>query len=236
MKPQIALLGCLMLVSHGAMANIDCARAPYGESISRYGRDEFQLGVLAVKRDGGKPSIPQDTMHRIEKEMSAACLAKIYGENLPRYVRLGLSPHALASESVGTIAAVALAWSGPQPGTNPGVAPQPAVSGAAPPMKPPAASGEPGDASPATQMHYVRVTSNFAACPRKVDLERLLSAALIDSAEWPQAEAAGKRHGCIQLHAGDRVDRLATDRWGGMTQVRPEGQTAAYWTDTMVVR
>ncbi len=236
MKTQVALLGCLILAGNVAIANVNCAKAPFGESVAQYGRDEFQLGVLSMAHNENSPSAPQAMRQKIGKAMRAACLAKFYGENLPQYARLGLAPHGLASESVGSIAAAALHWERPRhPGSGTVSRPAGMASVSASTRRPSASETTRGPPS-VVHIHYLRVTSNFPACPRKVDLKRILTAALIDNAAWPQAEAAGKRHGCIELHAGERVDRVRTDGWGGVTQVRPEGRTRAYWTDTMVVR
>ena len=225
MATRIALLGCLMLAWNVAIANVDCATAPYGESVGRYGRDEFQLGVLSMTHSASHPGAPQATIRKIAREMRAACLAKFYGENLPRYARLSLPAQKLATDSVGSIAAVALHWGEPSHRSSVTVSP---VSGTA-------RSSVPVERPTAT-VHYMRMTSDFSACPRRVDLKRLLAAALIDKAEWPQAAAAGRRHGCIELHAGDRVERVRSDRWGGVIQVRPAGRTGTYWTDSMAVR
>ena len=236
MKTQIALLGCLILAGNVAVANVDCAKAPFGESVAQYGRDEFQLGMLSMRHRANGPSVPRAMSRKIDKAMRAACLAKFYGENVPRYARLGLPPRRLASESVGSIAAAAITWNRPQ---HPGSATVARPSGTAsisPPTQRPTASETTRGPPSRAHIHYLKVTSNFPACPRKVDLKRILTAALIDKAAWPQAEASGKRHGCIELHAGERVDRVRTDGWGGVTLVRPEGHTRVYWTDTMVVR
>lgn len=225
MKTQVALFGCLMLACNVAIANVDCDRAPYGESVGRYGRDEFQLGILSVMHNGSHPGAPRAMIQKIDEEMRAACLAKFKGENLPRYARLALPPQGLATETVGSIAAAALHWNEPP---QRGSASVPAVSGTA---RVPVAVER-----AAPPVHYMRMTSDFSACPRRVDLKRLLAAALIGNASWPEAEAVGKRHGCIELHAGDRVERVGSDRWAGVIRVRPAGRTAAYWTDAMVVR
>lgn len=236
MKTRIALLGCLVLACNVAVANVDCAGAPYGESVAQYGRDEFQLGLIAMAHDDHPPSVPRALFRKVDKEMRAACLAKFYGVHRSRYARLGLPPHGLATESVGSIAAVTLRWSRPSPRGG-GTAPLSSATASIPvPAKRPAASGETPDSSSSAPVHYTKVKSNFPACPRRVDLKRILVAALIDNAAWPQAEAAGKRHGCIELHAGDRVDRVRTDRWSGVTQVRPEGQTRIFWTDSVAVK
>ena len=119
MKTQVALLGCLILAGNVAIANVNCAKAPFGESVAQYGRDEFQLGVLSMAHYENSPSAPQAMRQKIGKAMRAACLAKFYGENLPQYARLGLAPHGLASESVGSIAAAALHWERPRhPGSG----------------------------------------------------------------------------------------------------------------------
>lgn len=235
MKTQIALLGCLVLAWNVAIANVDCARAPYGESVGRYGRDEFQLGILSMMHSASHPAVPRAT-RTIDKEMRAACLAKFYGESLPRYAKLGLPPQRLATESVGSIAAVAMHWNEPPHRSSGTVSPPSGMARVSVPAGQPTASAETHDSSSLAHVHYMRVTASFSACPRKVDLKRLLVAALIDNAAWPQAEAAGRRHGCIELHAGDRVDRVSRDSWGGMVRVRPEGLTMTYWTDAMVVR
>jgi hypothetical protein len=233
MKTRIALLWCLMLAGNVAIANananpnanIDCARAPYGESVGRYGRDEFRLGVLSVMHDGGHPAAPRALMRKIDEEMRAACLAKFHGENLPRYAGLALPPPRLAGASIGSIAAAALHWTEP-PHPSSGTVP------AVPSVAPAAVAA----VRPAPPVHYMRMTSDFSACPRRVDLKRLLAAALIDKSQWPGAEAAAKRHGCIELHAGDRVERVSTDRWAGVIEVRSAGHPGTYWTDSMVVR
>lgn len=236
MKMQIVVLGCLMLAWNVAIANVDCAKAPYGESVAQYGRDEFQLGIISMTHNDSHRSVPRAVLQRIEKEMRAACLAKFYGENLPRYAKVGLPRHMLATESVGSIAAAVIKWNRPNDlgsGTVP--APSSTVSVSVP-TKRPTVSANTHDSSSLTDIHYMKVTSNFPACPRQVDLKRLLTAALVDNAAWPQAEAAGKRHGCIELYAGDRVDRVRSDRWSGVIQVRPQGRTRTYWTDAAVVR
>ena len=182
------------------------------------------------------PSVPRATMHKIDREMRAACLAKFYGENLPRYARLGLTPHRLSTESVGSIAAAALNWSGPDHRGN-AANPHPASIASVPASRNlPTAARKPRAPTAPVHTHYVEVTANFPACPRRVDLKRILTAALINNASWPQAEAAGKKHGCIELHAGERVARIRTDGWSGVTEVRPAGHTRTYWTDTMVVK
>lgn len=235
MKTRIALLGCLMLAGNVAIANVDCASAPYGESVGRYGRDEFQLGVMSMMHNASPASAPRAMNRKIGQEMHAACLAKFYGENLPRYAGLGLPPERLATASVGEIAAVAIGWNAPRPRVGSTVAsPSSTVSVPAPAGRPAAAATH--TPSPAAALHSMKVTSSFPACPRQVDLKRLLSAALIDNAAWPDAEAAGKRHGCIELHTGERVYRVQSDSWSGVTRVRPQGQTSAYWTDAMAVK
>jgi hypothetical protein len=236
MKMRIALLGCLVLAWHTAMANVDCAKAPYGESIAQYGRDEFQLGIIAVAHAGHAASRPRALFRKADKAMRAACLAKFHGLHRSRYARLGVPPHALATESVGSIAAVTLAGTRPNPPETGTAALSSATASLAEPAKRPAVSGEAPASSPRTPIRYAQVTSNFPACPRRVDLKRFLVAALIDKAAWPRAEATGKRHGCIELHAGERVDRVRTDRWSGVAQVRPEGRAGTYWTDAIVIR
>jgi hypothetical protein len=236
MKTRIALLGCLVLGWHIAMANVDCARAPYGESIAQYGRDEFQLGIIARAHAGHPASRPRALFRKADKAMRAACLAKFYGLHRSRYARLGVSPQGLASESVGSIAAVTLTGARPHPPEAGTPRLSSATASLPEPAKRPAASGEAPAASPRAPLRYARVTSNFPACPRRVDLKRFLVAALINKAAWPQAEATGKRHGCIELHAGDRVDRVRTDRWNGVAKVRPEGRAGTYWTDAIVIR
>lgn len=236
MKTQIALLGCLMLAWNVAMANVNCAKAPYGESVAQYGRDEFRLGIMSMTHSDNHPSEPRAMRRKIDKEMRGACLAKFYGENLPRYAKLGLPPHVLAIESVGSIAAVAINWDGRDHRGRGAVQPPSSTASVSVPNRRPPASGQTHASPSPAHIHYMKVTSNFPACPRMVDLERLLSAALIDNAAWPQAEEAGKRHGCIELHAGDRVYRVRTNAWRGASQVRPEGQTKTYWTDATVIR
>lgn len=239
MKARIALLGCLMLAWNVAMANVDCAKPPYGESVGRYGRDEFQLGILAMTHSAGHPAAPRAMIRKIDGELRAACRAKFYGENLPRYARLALPPQRLATDSVGSIAAVALHWQEPPHRSSGAVSPVPGAARApAPAVSPvPGAARAPAPAErPIAPVHYMRMTSDFSACPRRVDLKRLLAAALIDKQAWPQAAAAAKRHGCIELHAGDRVERISSDGWGGVIQVRPAGHARAYWTDSLVVR
>lgn len=236
MKMQIAALGCLMLAWNVAIANVDCAKAPYGESVAQYGRDEFQLGIISVTHNDDHPSVPRVVLQRIEKEMRAACLAKFYGRDLPRYAKAGVRRHMLETESVGSIAAAVIKWTRPNDlGRGAVPAPSRTVSFSAP-TKRPRVSGNTHNSSSLTDIHYVKVTSDFPACPRRVDLKRLLTAALVDNAAWPQAEAAGKRHGCIELYAGDRVNRVRSDRWSGVIQVRPQGQTRTYWTDAAVIR
>ena len=236
MKQQIALLGCLILAGNVAIAGVDCTKAPFGESVAQYGRDEFQLGMISLAHNANDPSVLRAMMHRIDREMRAACLAKFDGEELPRYAKLGLPPQRLATESVGSIAAVALDWRRPHHRGSGTVAPHSSSTSVSASANMPAASAKPHGPPSLAHIHYMKVTANFPACPREVDLKRILTAALIDNAAWPQTEAAGKKHGCIELHAGERVSRVRTDGWGGVTQVRPEGRTRAYWTDTMVVR
>ena len=236
MKQQIALLGCLILAGNVAIANVDCARAPFGESVSQYGRDEFHLGMLSMAHIHHDPSVPRATMHQIDREMRAACRAKFYGEELPRYAKLGFTPHRLSTESVGAIAAVALNWSGPEHRAGGAVPRTASVANVSASKNLRTASRKPHSPPALRHIHYASVTSNFPACPRRVDLKRILTAALINNAAWPQAEAAGKKHGCIELHAGERVARIRTDGWSGVTEVRPAGDTKAYWTDSMVVK
>lgn len=235
MKTWVGLLACLMLAGNVAMANVDCAKAPYGESVGRYGRDEFQLGVMSMTHNPNPASAPRALDRKIDQEMRAACLAKFRGEDLPRYAGLGLPPERLAAASVGEIAAVAIGWSSPRHQVSRTLAPHSSIA-AAPAAALRSAAAATHAPSPATPLHSMKVTSSFPACPRQVDLKRLLSAALIDNAAWPEAEAAGKRHGCIELHAGERVYRLRSDSWSGVTQVQPQGQTGAYWTDAMAVK
>ena len=236
MKQQIALLACFILVGNVALANVDCARAPFGESVAQYGRDEFHLGMLSMAHDNNDSSVPRSTLQKVDGEMSAACLAKFYGKNLPRYAKLGLTPLRLATESVGSIAADALNWSRPDHGSHGSAPPPSSGTDVAASNNLPAASGKFRRPPSLVHVHYVMVTSNFPACPRRVDLKRILSAALINAATWPQAEAAGKEHGCIELHAGERVSRIRTDGWSGVTEVQPAGHTRTYWTDSMVVK
>ena len=224
-----------MLAGNIAMANVDCAKAPYGESVDRYGRDEFQLGVMSMTRNANVASAPRAMSRKIDREMRAACRAKFYGEDLSRYTGLGLPPKRLAAASVGEIAAVAVGWNEPSRQISSAVASRSSRVPVPPSALRPAAAATHAPSS-AAPLHSMRVTSSFPACPRRVDLKRLLSAALIDHAAWPEAEAAGKRHGCIELHAGERVYRLRSDSWSGVTRVRPQGRTGAYWTDTMAVK
>jgi hypothetical protein len=236
MKQQIALLGCLILAGNVAMAGVDCAQAPFGESVAQYGRDAFQLGMISVAHTANDPSARRATMHRIDRQMRAACLAKFDGEDLPRYAKLGLPPRRLATESVGSIAAVALKWRRPHPRGSDAAAAHSIITSVSASPDVPATSAKPHGPPARALIHSMKVTSNFPACPRKVDLRRILTAALIDTAAWPEAEAAGKAHGCIELHTGERVSRVRTDEWGGVTEVRPAGHTRAYWTDTMVLK
>lgn len=236
MKQQIALLGCLILAGHAAIAGVDCAKAPFGESVAQYGRDEFQLGMISTEHNANDPSMLRATLQRIERQMRAACLAKFDGEGLPRYAKLGLTPQRLAAESVGSIAAIALDWRRPQHRGSGAAAPHSSITSVSASAHMPAASPKPHGPPSLAPIPYMKVRANFPACPRKVDLKRILSAALIDPAAWPQAEAAGKAHGCIELRAGERVSRVRTDGWGGVTQVRPAGHARTYWTDTMVVQ
>jgi hypothetical protein len=241
MKSRIALLGCLTLAGNVAMANVDCAKAPYGESVGRFGRDEFQLGAMSVAHNANSMSAPGSVSSEIDRQMRAACLAKYYGKHLPRYTRLGLAPGTLAAESVGEIAAVAIGWNAPRRqvgdtvASSSGTVSSGAVRAVAPATRPRAvaAAQVPSSAAP---LPVMKVASSFPACPRQVDLRRLLSAALIDNAAWPEAEAAGKRHGCIELHAGEPVYRVAINSWSGVARVRPVGLKGTYWTDAMAVK
>lgn len=236
MKRQIALLGCVILAGNVAIANVDCAKAPYGESVARYGRDEFQLGMIAKMHSGSGTTVARTMIRRVDKAMRAACRAKFQGRNLHRYVKLGLPPRMLAAISVGSIAAVVLNWKR-QPRPEGGAASRPLrTAGASVPANRPRTSGSTVAPSVVAHANVVKITSNFPACPRRTDLKRLLTAALINKSGWSQAKAIGKRHGCIELHAGERVDRLRSDQWGGVTQVRREGHTRTYWTDSMAVR
>lgn len=229
-----------MLAWNVASANVDCSTPPYGESVAQYGRDEFRLGIIAMMHNDDRPLVPQSMMREVDKEMRAACLAKFYGQNLPRYSRLGLSPHSLRKQSVGSIAAVGLSWNRPYhrgsarvpsaSSTASGTAAGPALT------KRPTDSGKKQSSSFHSGNNLLKVTSNVPACPYKEDIKMLLSAALIDEASWPKAAAVGKRHGCIELRAGERVYRVRSDKWAGLIRVRPEGRAKAYWTDTLMVK
>lgn len=236
MKTRIALLGCLVLVWNTAIAKVECAKAPYGESVAQYGRDEFQLGVMSKTHNDRHASGQEAMMKKIDREMRAACLAKFYGKNVSRYTKLGMPPHALASKSVGSIAAVAMNWSTSHRRSSGAVVPPSRTGSVSPTVKPAIASNGAHNTPSGAHRHYMKVTSNFPACPRKVDLKRLLAVALIDKTGWRAAEAASKRHGCVELHAGEHVYRLKTDLWDGVIEVRPQGRTRTYWTDAMVVK
>lgn len=236
MKTRIALLGCLVLACNVASAHVDCAKAPYGESVAQYGRDEFQLGIIAVTHDDNNPSVPQAMIREIDGAMRAACLAKFYGRNRPRYAKLGLPPHLLKTQSIGSIAALAVDWHRPYRHSSGRVAPATGAPGSSATAGQRAQARDSRRAASAADREYLTVTSNFPACPRKTDLQALLSAALIDESEWPRAEAKGRKYGCIELHAGDHVYPLRRDRWTGLIQVRPDGRARTYWTDTLVVK
>ena len=237
MKTQLALLGCLALAWNVANAGVNCAKAPFGESLAQFGRDEFRLGMLAATRDDLHRSAPPPALLRqIERAMRGACLAKFHGHNLTRYSRLGLSPRSLKTRSIGSIAALTVNWNGSHPRGSGRIAPASSASGESPSAARRTVSGAVRHAPPPANGPSVAVTSSFPACPRRVDFERLLSAALIVKSDWSKAEAKGKRHGCIELRAGERVYRLRTDTWSGLTEVRPAGRTRAYWTDTVAVK
>ena len=235
MKTQIALLGCLVLAWGVARANVNCARAPYGESVAQFGRDEFRLGMIAATHNDDRPSVPQAMVREIDRAMRAACLAKFHDHNLARYSRLGLSPDSLKTRSIGSIAALTIGWSRPYRRGSGGIPPARSPSGGSPAGQR-TASGEARHALPPADNRSVAVASNFPACPRRVDIQTLLSAVLIDKADWPRAEAEGRRHGCIVLRAGERVHPLRSETWSGLIQVRPDGHTRSYWTDTVAVK
>jgi hypothetical protein len=236
MKTRIALLGCLVLAWNVASAHVNCAKAPYGESIVQFGRDEFRLGMIAAAHNDDRPSVPQAMRRALERAMRAACRAKFHGRNLARYSKLGLSPRSLQTRSVGSIAAVTVRWSSPYHRRSDRIAPVSSVSARSPPAGRRSPSGGVPHARSPADNHSVAVTSSFPACPRRVDIQTLLSAALIDKSDWPQAEANGRRHGCIVLDAGERVYPLRRETWTGLIQVRPKGHTRTYWTDTAAVR
>lgn len=236
MKTRTALLGCFVLAWSVANAQVNCAHAPYGESVAQFGRDEFRLGMIAAAHAGDRRSVPQAMAREIDRAMRGACLAKFHGHNLTRYSKLGLSPRSLKTRSIGSIAALTVNWNGSHPRGSGRIAPASSASGESPSAARRTVSGAVRHAPPPANGPSVAVTSSFPACPRRVDFERLLSAALIDKSDWSKAEAKGKRHGCIELRAGERVYRLRADTWSGLTQVRPAGRTRAYWTDTVAVK
>jgi len=236
MKTQIALLGCLALAWNVANASVDCAKAPFGERLAQFGRDEFRLGVLAATRAGVHRSAPPALLRRVDRAMRAACLAKFYGDNVPRYSRLGVSPHALKTRSVGSLAALTVDWTGRYRRGAGGRAPVSRTSSEpASTARAMAGGGMRPRPSPAGKP-LVPVTTSFPACPRKVDFQSLLSVALIDKSEWASAEAKGRRHGCIELRAGERVYPLRRERWSGLIEVRPAGRARTYWTDAVAVK
>jgi hypothetical protein len=236
MKTQIAVLGCLALAWNVANASVDCAKAPFGESLAQFGRDEFRLGMLAATHAEDHRPAPPALLRRIDRSMRAACLAKFYGDNLPRYSKLGLSPDVLKTRSVGSIAALTVDWNGRYRHGLGGTAPvSRASSGPASTARPMAPGGMRSSPPPAGKP-LVPVTTDFPACPRKVDFQSLLSVALIDKSGWARAEAKGRGHGCIELRAGERVYPLRRERWTGLIQVRPAGRTRAYWTDAVAVK
>ncbi|MHB1540244.1 MAG: hypothetical protein ACYCUE_01035 [Steroidobacteraceae bacterium] len=237
MKTQLALLGCLALAWNVANAGVNCAKAPFGESLAQFGRDEFRLGMLAATRDDLHRSAPPPALLRqIERAMRGACRAKFYGDNLARYSRLGVSPHALKTRSVGSLAALTVDWRGRNRRGALGRAPLSRASrGPASTARGMAAGGR-RFAPPPAGKPLVAVTTSFPACPRKVDFQSLLSVALIDKSEWASAEAKGRRHGCIELRAGERVYPLRRERWTGLIKVRPAGRARTYWTDAVAVK
>ena len=236
MKTRITFLGCLVLAWSVASAHVNCAQAPYGESVAQFGRDEFRLGMIAAAHAGDRRSVPQAMAREIDRAMRGACLAKFHGHNLTRYSRLGLSPRSLKTRSIGSIAALTVNWNGSHPRGSGRIAPASSASGESPSAARRTVSGAVRHAPPPANGPSVAVTSSFPACPRRVDFETLLSAALIDKSDWSRAEAKGRRHGCIELRAGERVYRLRSDTWAGLTQVRPAGRARTYWTDIVAVK
>lgn len=236
MKTQIALLGCLLLAWSVASANVDCAHAPYGESVVQFGRDEFRLGMIAAAHTGDHPAVRQAMARRVKRAMRAACRAKFHGDDLARYAGLGLSPHSLKTQSVGAIAALTVTWSRPADRGSAPIPPASSASGGSPTTARRTALRSVRRVPSAVERRSVAVTSSFPACPRRVDLQALLSAALIDRSDWPQAEAKGRRHGCIVLRAGERVHPLRSETWSGVIQVQPDGHAKTYWTATAAVR
>lgn len=81
MKTQIALLGCLVLAWNVASAHVSCAKAPYGESVAQFGRDEFRLGLIAAGHAADHSSVPPAMARAIDRAMRAACLAKFHGRD-----------------------------------------------------------------------------------------------------------------------------------------------------------
>ncbi len=236
MKTRTALLGCFVLAWSVANAQVNCAHAPYGESVAQFGRDEFRLGMIAAAHAADPRSVPQATVRAIDRAMRGACRAKFHGRDLARYSKLGLSPRSLKTRSIGSIAALTVNWNGSYPHGSGRIAPASSTSGGSPAAARRTASGGVRRAPPPASGPSVAVTSSFPACPRRVDFETLLSAALIDKSDWSRAEAKGRRHGCIELRAGERVYRLRSDTWAGLTQVRPAGRVRTYWTDIVAVK
>jgi hypothetical protein len=228
MKTLLAWLGCLLLAGQIAGAQVNCATAPYGESISRYGRDEFDLGIIAVKHNDNHRALPRALIREIHRQMRAACRAKFESRDLARYARLGLGRSALRTESVGAIAALAIDWQPPYRQRT-------RLAAAAPPT-PLRSARAPRHARRAASADLTTVTATFPACPRKSDIMRLLSAALIDKADWPHALARGKRRGCIELYAGERLHVLRQDVWTDLAHVRPERHARTYWTDLLALK
>ncbi len=235
MKRRIALLGCLMLAWNVASAHVSCTRPPYGESVARFGRDEFRLGMLAARHSADHASLPRTMAQQVDRAMRAACRAKFHGRDLARYSRLGLSPRSLRTRSVGSIAALTVPWSRPRRPGSGAIAQSSATGGPPAGERRPTSSGVRPAPAPADNPS-VAVTSNFPACPRRIDFQALLSAALIDKSDWAKAQARGRKHGCIVLRAGEQVHPLRRETWTGMIQVRPDGQTRTYWTDTVAVK
>ncbi|MHB1871503.1 MAG: hypothetical protein ACYCT1_11710 [Steroidobacteraceae bacterium] len=236
MKIQIALLGCLLLAWRVASANVNCAQAPYGESVVQFGRDEFRLGMIAAAHNDAHRSVRQAVARRVNRAMRAACRAKFHDYNLARYAGLGLTPHSLKTQSVGAIAALTVTWSRPSHRGSGRIAPASSGFGGSPATGRRTALRGVRHVPSAVDHRSVVVTSNFPACPRRVDFQTLLSAALIDRSDWPKAQAKGRRHGCIVLRAGERVHPLRSETWSGLIQVRPDGHTKTYWTATVTVK
>jgi hypothetical protein len=236
MKTQLALLGCLVFAWNIASAQVNCAQAPYGESIAQFGRDEFHLGMMAAAHHDDRPSIRPALLRKLERAMRAACRAKFHGRDLARYAKLGFSPHSLATRSVGAIAALTVQWNSPSGPGSDRIAPPPRLSGRLPATARGTASGSLRHPPPSANGQSVAVKSSFPACPRRVDIQALLTAALIDKSDWTKAEAKGRRHGCIELGAGERVYRLRSEAWSGLIEVRPQGRTRTYWTDAVAVK